>query len=97
MDTEQDLKLKSLLERFRHLSGQKFSFKRENAIDDVIAALMRIQFASGQKNYKDEDRDTTRTRCFTYKCDDRKHHLLVRVIIVKGKPGEAKFTIEKKF
>jgi hypothetical protein len=97
MSTEQQLRLREILEKFEKLSDQPFSLKRESDIDDVFAELMRFKFESGDKDYKDHDHPDTRTRCFAYKCDDKKHHLLVGVIIIKGKAGEAKFTIEKKF
>lgn len=91
------VKLTSLIDRFRELSTKPFSAKREHDIDDVFAELMRVGFDSGKKEYKDEDHPKTRTRAFSYRCDDKKHHLLVKVVIVKGKSGESQFTIEEKF
>jgi len=83
--------LSPLIKRFRELSKQPFTEKREHFIDDLFAELLRTKLSAGTKKFDDNTHRDVRTRSFRYQSDDGRCDVTIEVKMFQGQANKTEF------
>lgn len=83
--------LSPLIKRFEELSKQPFSKKREYAIDDLFAELLRTKLSAGTKKFDDSIHRDVRIRSFRYQSDDGRCGVTIEVKMFLGQSSKTEF------